>query len=95
MKHLPANQCRRCGHMHDEAWNMVDPEGCWAVTTSRCECGHVWTMIHTAPVNMPLVRAWIARGCDPAEGPAAIVRTVPWQQYRLEGVTPTFVSAAS
>jgi hypothetical protein len=95
MKRVADNQCRRCGRIHDDAWQIVDPEGCWAVVAITCECGHYWTMIHTAPVNMPLVKAWIARGCEPAEGPVAIVRTIPWQQFRLEGVTPALVPVAS
>jgi hypothetical protein len=95
MQHLPENQCRRCEHIHDDAWQLIDPEGRWAVSTVRCGCGHSWTTIHTAPVNLRLIRAWISRGCQPAEGPLAVVRSTPWHEYRLEGVCPALISAAS
>lgn len=94
MEHLPENQCRRCGRQHDNQWQLVDPEGRWAVTTVQCECGHSWTIIHTAPVNLKSVRGWIARGCQPSCGPLAIVPGTPWHRYRLEGISPALVSAA-
>lgn len=95
MKHLPDNLCRRCGRQHDDLWQLADSDGRWAVTTATCECGHRWTTIHTAPNNLPQLRAWIARGCQPAEGPLAVVHGTPWHEYRLEGVCPSLISAAS
>jgi hypothetical protein len=95
MERLPDHQCRRCGRSHDEVWQMVDSEGRWAIATVRCQCGHQWTVIHTAPANLALLRRWIVRGCIPAEGPVAAVRGTPWLHYRLEGVSPAFVPAAS
>lgn len=95
MKRVPDNQCRRCGKIHEDTWQLVDHDGRWAVTTVHCDCGHSWTMLHTAPANLNHLRAWIARGCDPAEGPQAAVRSTPWQQYRLEGVVPALVPVAS
>ena len=95
MQQLPDNQCRRCGRTHDEVWQIADQEGCWALTTTRCECGHHWTMIYTAPANLRPLRAWIARGCEPEDGPPVAVRSRAWHPYRLEGVTPAAISAAS
>jgi hypothetical protein len=95
MQYTPDHQCRRCGHTHEDAWQLVDPEGCWAASTVQCGCGHSWTILHTAPANLRLLRIWIARGCQPAEGPLAVVRRAPWHEYRLEGVCPAIISAAS
>jgi hypothetical protein len=95
MKRLPGNQCRRCGKQHEDAWQLVDPEGCWAVTTVACDCGHCWTTVYTAPPNLGLLRTWIARGCQPEQGPAALIRSTPWHEYRLEGVFPALISRAS
>lgn len=95
MQRLPDNQCRRCGHLHEDLWQLVDSDGRWAVATVECDCGHHWTMLYTAPANLKHLRAWIARGCDPVEGPVAVVRGTPWHNYRLEGVTPALVSQAS
>ncbi|HYG59321.1 MAG TPA: hypothetical protein VD902_14760 [Symbiobacteriaceae bacterium] len=95
MKRIPENQCRRCGRLHDETWQLADSEGRWAVSTAHCECGHSWTMLYTAPENLAQLRAWLSRGCEPAEGPLAAVKSTPWQQYRLEGVVPALVPAAS
>ncbi|HLN60087.1 MAG TPA: hypothetical protein VK464_00950 [Symbiobacteriaceae bacterium] len=95
MQRLPSNECRRCGRQHDDVWQLVDPNGCWAVETVTCQCGHNWTLIHTAPVNLSRLRTWLVRGCQPAEGPLAVVHGTPWHQYRLEGVTPALISEAS
>lgn len=95
MKRLPENQCRRCGRSHEEAWQLVDPEGRWAVATIQCECGHCWTLLHTAPGNLAPLRTWIARGCQPQDGPAVAALQAPWMAWRLEGVMPAMVPAAS
>ncbi len=95
MKCLPDNQCRRCGRTHDEFWQFVDPESNWAVSTVHCECGHSWTVIYTAPNNLAPLRSWIARGCRPPEGPPGIVKGAPWHPFRLEGVSPAVINAAS
>lgn len=67
---------------------MIDPAGRWAMTSTLCECGHSWTIIHTSPMNLAALRAWMSHGCEPAEGPVTPLRSGPWQQYRLEGVCP-------
>ena len=67
---------------------MVDPEGRWAILAVTCGCGHRWTVIQTAPSNLAALRAWMAHGCDPEEGPAVPLRSGPWQEYRLEGAYP-------
>lgn len=95
MKHLPDNQCRRCGQIHEDVWQYVDPDGRWAVTMVACECGHRWTTIHTSPANLSYVRRWIARDCEPADGPAAVATGLPWHRYRMEGVCPSLFSEAS
>jgi hypothetical protein len=88
MRRMPADQCRRCGQRHEELFQLVDTEGRWAMTSIACACGHTWTIIHTAPANLAVLRAWMSRGCEPAEGPTAPLRSGPWQEYRLEGVCP-------
>lgn len=95
MQHIPDNQCRRCGKVHDELWQITDHEGSWALATTRCECGHHWTMIYTAPANLQVLRVWLARGCEPEEGPAVAVHSHAWHTYRLEGFVPALVPAAS
>ncbi|MFZ5826637.1 MAG: hypothetical protein ACOY94_20290 [Bacillota bacterium] len=95
MRRLPIEQCRRCGERHDELSQLVDMEGRWAMTSIACGCGHAWTVIHTAPANLPALRAWVGHGCEPAEGPLTPLRSGPWQQYRLEGVSPALVPTAS
>lgn len=92
---MPDHQCRRCGCVHEDSCQIIDSDGRWAVSTYHCECAHHWTMIYTAPNNLGVLRAWIARGCDPEEGPIAVVHCTPWRPYRLEGVSPALVSAAS
>ncbi len=88
MRRLPADQCRRCGQQHEEMHQLIDLEGRWAMISTACHCGHTWTVIQTAPANLSALRAWMARGCEPAEGPLAPLRSGPWQEYRLEGVCP-------
>lgn len=95
MRRFPVDQCRRCGERHDELCQLIDTEGRWAMTSIACSCGHTWTVIHTAPTNLTTLRAWVARGCEPAEGPLAPLRSGPWHQYRLEGVSPSLISNAS
>lgn len=87
-KLLQENQCRRCGHMHDEAWQLVDDGGRWALAVTECHCGHQWTVLHTAPANLALLKGWLARGCKPPEGPYGTVTGSPWHAYRLEGIRP-------
>lgn len=88
MRRLPVDECRRCGSRHDELFQLVDPEGRWAMLSVSCTCGHAWTVIQTAPVNLPALRAWLGRGCEPIEGPLAPLRGGPWQTYRWEGICP-------
>lgn len=95
MKRFGPNQCRRCGRCHDDVWQVVDPEGRWALVTVQCECGHCWTVIYTAPVNLAPVRAWIARGCQPQSGPAVAAAHTSWSAWRLEGVFSAHSPAAS
>jgi hypothetical protein len=95
VKRLCDNECRRCGKQHDEFYQLVDSEGRWAVAAVQCDCGHSWTTIHTAPMNLRAVRAWLVRGCQPPEGPAALVGLSGWRTYRLEGVGPSQFPAAS
>lgn len=95
MKRLSADQCRRCGRRHEDVWQLVDPDGRWAVAVVQCECGHCWTVIYTAPANLGPVRAWIARGCPPQCGPATRPVGTPWSAWRLEGVAPALAPAAS
>lgn len=94
MKNLPENQCRRCGHSHEEVLQLVDPESRWAVTTAHCHCGHRWTTIHTAPVNLRALRVWVSLGC-PEDAVRHTVAAGGWQTYRLEGVGPALLSTAS
>lgn len=94
MQHLPDDQCRRCGHSHDETAQLVDPENRWAITTARCTCGHRWSLIYTAPANLASVRSWLARGCPAARPPVAVASTHPWHRYRLEGVDTNAESIA-
>lgn len=94
MKQLPENQCRRCGHVHDDLFQMVDPQCHWAVVSASCHCGHRWVTIHTAPVNLRALRLWVSMGC-PSD---ALKPTVPggaWQVYRMEGVGPVALPSAS
>lgn len=88
MTRLPRDQCRRCGQRHEESFQLVESEGRWAMVSIACDCGHAWTVIHTAPANLPALRAWMSRSCEPVEGPLAPLRGGPWQEYRLEGVCP-------
>ncbi|MFZ5817391.1 MAG: hypothetical protein ACOY93_19170 [Bacillota bacterium] len=88
MRRLPANQCRRCGERHEESFQLIDNQGRWAMSAVQCTCGHAWTMIHTAPHNLAALRAWVSRGCEPAEGPLMPLRSGPWQAFRLEGLCP-------
>lgn len=92
MKRYPPDQCRRCGRRHEECYQLVDGENRWAMASVRCECGHAWTLLHTAPPNLAALRAWMRRGCQPTDGPLAPLRSGPWQQYRLEGVLPAFLA---
>lgn len=85
------DRCRRCGTQHDEAYQIVDPLGRWAIRLTRCRCGHRWTTINTSPSNLPALKAWVARGLreeliPPTSGGH------PWLEYRLEGVCPPIVS---
>jgi hypothetical protein len=89
------HQCRRCGQVHDEAMQLLDAEGCWAVATIHCTCAHYWSIIHTAPANLPTLRRWIRRGCLPEEGPVLVVHGETWHAMRLEGVSPVQISVAS
>lgn|GEM_PF-1925899 len=93
MRRLPIDQCRRCGQQHEEMHQLVDMEGRWAMISTACSCGHTWTIIQTAPANLAVLRGWIARGCTPEEGPLAPLRPGPWQEYRLEGVSPALFTA--
>ncbi|MGE5676254.1 MAG: hypothetical protein ACM3XM_20625 [Mycobacterium leprae] len=95
MKRLADNQCRYCGKVHDEVAQYVDQAERWAMTAVQCECGHSWTMIYTSPSNLASLRTWLNRGCQPAEGPVAVVRGTPWHAYRLEGIRPDLVDQAS
>jgi len=95
MQRLPDNQCRRCGRIHEDSWQLIDAQGRWAMSTTHCDCGHIWTTIHTAPTNLSVLRTWLARGCQPEEGPMSAVSGTPWHQYRLEGISPARISAAS
>ena len=95
MQHIPDNQCRRCGRMHEEVWQVVDHAGCWALATTKCECGHHWTIIYTAPNNLASLRAWLARDCQPEDGPVGVANSRGWRPYRLEGVFPALARVAS
>lgn len=88
MRRLPIEACRRCGHSNEELFQLVDHQGRWALVSAACTCGHYWTVIHTAPANLSVLRSWLSRGCEPAEGPLAPLRSGPWQTYRFEGVCP-------
>jgi len=94
VKHLPDHQCRRCGAELEEVWQLIDPHGRWAVVSPRCECGHCWTVIRTAPVNLAAVRSWVRNGCRPVAGPITVVTQAPWQCVRLEGVSPASEAVA-
>lgn len=95
MQRLKDNQCRHCGHVHEEAFHMVDAESRWAMNTVQCDCGHHWTIIYTAPGNLGALRAWLSRGCSPEAGPHLGYSVGSWHPYRLEGVAPAVVSVAS
>jgi len=86
MQRLSDDQCRRCGHIHEETEQLVDPENRWAITTARCACGHRWSLIYTAPANLASIRSWLVRGPVLEHLPVAVASTHPWQRYRLEGV---------
>lgn len=86
MATLAVTVCRRCGRTNEELYQTLDNGGRWAVVSGACACGHRWTVIHTAPANYPILRAWLGRGCQPPEGPLAPLRGGPWQSWRLEGV---------
>lgn len=87
------DRCNRCGTIHEESRQLVDPLSRWAILLTCCSCGHRWTTIHTSPNNLALLRAWVVRGLPTDQIPPT-TQAPGWRSFRLEGLYPTAVPRA-